>query len=143
MSSPATDYVRHIMELAVRPEGMTPSEIAGRIGDATTTCKRIAAAGFGSWVRLGLRSSRMWVTPEQHAAWLLSKQRKPPAVKDPKRIAAALKGKQPKTGPAFTLTKPTGAQWDRNGPARITSETKVTIWQPRTREEWIADAHPA
>ena len=141
------------MPLAVRPEGVSPKELGEpSTSEVTKTCKLIAAAGLGSWKRLSHCDSMLWVTPEQYATWLVMSSRKPkPAPKpkppashlradgtpkDPKRIAAALKGRQPKP---TLIVAPNGAKWDRSAPAVITSATRVTIWQPRTRAEWIAD----
>ena len=114
-----TPRIKALMTLGTRPDGVSPSELAEvSTSQVTQTCKTLASKGFGSWQRLGRLESRLWVTSEQYAAWVVVSTKPPKAV---------------------MVAKSTGAQWDRSAPAVITSATRVTIWQPRTRAEWIAD----
>lgn len=156
---PTTDFVRNMMALAVRPEGVSAKEASPlKQCDGTAAGKRLVREGFMRWEQVSFRNCHFWCTPQQYAAWLLVKVPKGPRPpKDPIRVAAGLKGYLPKAkDPAgiaaliqslhaplpksHKVAKPVvGAQWDRSAPAVITSSTRVTIWQPRTRAEWIAD----
>lgn len=147
--------IRALMTLGVRPEGVSPRELAEKAtSEVTKTCQRLAREGMGIWQRTGRLESRFYVSAEQHVEWLVlsapkprPKQKKKPAspyradgtLKDPKRVAAALKGYQPKPPVAFITSPKSYAQWPKDAPARITSETKMTIWQPRTVADWIKD----
>jgi hypothetical protein len=151
--------IKALMTLGVRPEGVSPRELAEKsTAEVTKTCQRLAREGMGTWTRTARLESRFFVTLEQHAEWLVlsapkprQKQKKKPASpfrkdgtpKDPRRVAAALKGYAPKPAVAVITTPKSYAQWPKDALARITSETKVTIWQPRTVADWIRDGNAA